>query len=75
MKFENGAEQRYLDEKKKSGKPLDFFEKYLDFNRQKVPELLEKRRLENIKIGGEQKNNIKDMEKAASEGKLVFKRK
>ena len=75
MKFENGLEQQYLENKKKSGKPLDFFEKYLDFNRKDVPTILEKRSKEHAVFAEEQKNNIKEMEKAASEGNLVFKRK
>jgi len=68
-------EQQYLENKKKSGKPLNFFEKYLDFNRKNVPQVLEKRSKEHVGLIKEQKNNIKEMEQAASKGKLVFKRK
>jgi len=75
MKFENGQEQQYLEDKKMAGKSLNFFEKYLDFNRAKVPEVLEKRSLEQARLIEEQEKNIKEMEKAANRGKLTFKRK
>lgn len=75
MKFETGLEQQFLENKKKSGKPLSFFEKYLDFNRRKVPEILDKRKIEQAEFEESTQSNIKEMEKAASEGQLVYKRK